>query len=95
MDDAMHATRAAVEEGIVLGGGAALLRASGHLKGLKIKNDDQKTDKPRFSAKHRPGRCAQTVINAGEDGSVIIVARFSKRISTSTATTARPANTST
>jgi len=38
----MHATRAAVEEGIVPGG-VALLRASEHLKGLRTKNDDQKT----------------------------------------------------
>jgi hypothetical protein len=43
VDDAMHATRAAVEEGIVPGGGVALLRASEHLKGLRTKNDDQKT----------------------------------------------------
>src|SRR5712672_385396 len=43
VDDAMHATRAAVEEGIVPGGGVALLRASQHLKGLRTKNDDQKT----------------------------------------------------
>src|SRR3979411_2623356 len=42
VDDAMHATRAAVEEGIVPGGGVALLRASQHLKGLRTKNDDQK-----------------------------------------------------
>src|SRR5438045_6207337 len=42
VDDAMHATRAAVEEGIVPGGGVALLRASEHLKGLRTKNDDQK-----------------------------------------------------
>jgi chaperonin GroEL len=40
VDDAMHATRAAVEEGIVPGGGVALLRASEHLKGLRTKNDD-------------------------------------------------------
>src|SRR5260370_26314039 len=43
VDDAMHATRAAVEEGIVPGGGVALLRASEHLKGLRTKNDAQKT----------------------------------------------------
>ena len=43
VDDAMHATRAAVEEGIVPGGGVALLRASEQLKGLRTKNDDQKT----------------------------------------------------
>src|SRR5229473_2303699 len=43
VDDAMHATRAAVEEGIVPGGGVALLRASEQLKRIKTKNDDQKT----------------------------------------------------
>src|SRR5205814_6894876 len=43
VDDAMHATRAAVEEGIVPGGGVALLRASEHLKGIRTRNDDQKT----------------------------------------------------
>ena len=43
VDDAMHATRAAMEEGIVPGGGVALLRASQHLKGLRTKNDDQNT----------------------------------------------------
>ena len=43
VDDAMHATRAAVEEGIVPGGGVALLRASEQLKRIKTENDDQKT----------------------------------------------------
>ncbi|MGX9431867.1 hypothetical protein [Bradyrhizobium sp. LeoA1S1] len=39
----MHATRAGVEEGIVPGGGVALLRATEQLKGLRTKNDHQKT----------------------------------------------------
>jgi chaperonin GroEL len=71
VDDAMHATRAAVEEGIVPGGGVALLRASGHLKGLRTKNDDQKTgvDIVRKALSY-PAR--QIAINAGEDGSVIV-----------------------
>src|SRR5512141_1554641 len=43
VEDALNATRAAVEEGIVPGGGVALLRASEQLKGLRTKNDDQKT----------------------------------------------------
>ena len=43
VDDAMHATRAAVEEGILPGGGVALLRASEVLKKLRTHNDDQKT----------------------------------------------------
>src|SRR5271157_5012414 len=42
VDDAMHATRAAVEEGVVAGGGAALLYATRALVGLKSANDDQK-----------------------------------------------------
>ncbi|WP_436428547.1 TCP-1/cpn60 chaperonin family protein, partial [Enterococcus faecium] len=43
VDDAMHATRAAVEEGILPGGGVALLRASETLKSVRAKNEDQKT----------------------------------------------------
>jgi chaperonin GroEL len=67
----MRPTRAAVEEGIVPGGGVALLRASEHLKGLRTKNDDQKTgvDIVR-KALSMPAR--QIAINAGEDGSVIV-----------------------
>ncbi|MGC1664601.1 MAG: chaperonin GroEL, partial [Bradyrhizobium sp.] len=71
VDDAMHATRAAVEEGIVPGGGVALLRASLHLKGLRTKNDDQKTGVEIVrKALSYPAR--QIAINAGEDGSVIV-----------------------
>jgi chaperonin GroEL len=71
VDDAMHATRAAVEEGILPGGGVALLRASEVLKKLRTQNDDQKTgvDIVR-KALSWPAR--QIVINAGEDGSVIV-----------------------
>src|SRR5205085_909598 len=42
VDDAMHATRAAVEEGVVAGGGVALLRATKALEALKPENDDQR-----------------------------------------------------
>ncbi|GLR95014.1 MULTISPECIES: chaperonin GroEL [Bradyrhizobium] len=71
VDDAMHATRAAVEEGIVPGGGVALLRASERLKGLRTKNDDQKTGVEIVrKALSYPAR--QIAINAGEDGSVIV-----------------------
>src|SRR3981081_1106764 len=71
VDDAMHATRAAVEEGIVPGGGVALLRASEQLKGLRTKNDDQKTGVEIVrKALSYPAR--QIAINAGEDGSVIV-----------------------
>ena len=71
VDDAMHATRAAVEEGILPGGGVALLRASEQLKGLRTKNDDQKTGVEIVrKALSYPAR--QIAINAGEDGSVIV-----------------------
>src|ERR1700709_1743366 len=71
VDDAMHATRAAVEEGIVPGGGVALLRASEQLKGLRIKNDDQKTG-VEIVRKALSWPARQIAINAGEDGSVIV-----------------------
>ena len=59
VDDAMHATRAAVEEGIVPGGGVALLRASEHLKGLRAENDDRedrRRDRPVRRCPIRPAR---------------------------------------
>ena len=71
VDDAMHATRAAVEEGILPGGGVALLRASEALKKLRTQNDDQKTGIEIVrKAIQAPAR--QIAINAGEDGSVIV-----------------------
>jgi len=71
VDDAMHATKAAVEEGILPGGGVALLRASKVLDKLKSTNDDQKTgiDIVR-RALQAPAR--QIAANAGEDSSVVI-----------------------
>ena len=71
VDDAMHATRAAVEEGVLPGGGVALLRAVAALKHLRTHNDDQKTgvDIVR-KALSAPAR--QIASNAGEDGSVIV-----------------------
>jgi chaperonin GroEL len=71
VDDAMHATRAAVEEGILPGGGVALLRATEALKKIRTANDDQKTgvDIVR-KAIQAPAR--QIATNAGEDGSVIV-----------------------
>ena len=71
VDDAMHATRAAVEEGVLPGGGVALLRAIAALKHLRTHNDDQKTgvDIVR-KALSAPAR--QIAINSGEDGSVIV-----------------------
>ncbi len=70
VDDALHATRAAVEEGIVPGGGVALARASKGLASLKADNDDQRfgIDIVR-KAVLMPLR--QIAENAGEDGAVI------------------------
>ena len=71
VDDALNATRAAVEEGIVPGGGTALLLAARSLKNLKPKNDDQRVgiDIVR-RAIQAPVR--QIAENAGADGSVIV-----------------------
>jgi chaperonin GroEL len=71
VEDALHATRAAVEEGIVPGGGVAFLRVAGRLD--KIKNDNQDIMlgiKIVKKAIEEPIR--QIVINAGEEGSVIV-----------------------
>jgi chaperonin GroEL len=71
VDDAMHATRAAVEEGILPGGGVALLRAAEALKKIRTHNDDQKTGVEIVRrALSWPAR--QIVINAGEDGSIVV-----------------------
>ena len=71
VDDAMHATRAAVEEGILPGGGVALLRATEALKRVRTSNEDQKhgVDIVR-KALSWPAR--QIALNAGEDGSVVV-----------------------
>jgi chaperonin GroEL len=67
----MHATRAAVEEGILPGGGVALLRSVKALGRLKTENDDQRTgiDIVR-KAVGTPAR--QIAVNAGEDGSIVV-----------------------
>jgi chaperonin GroEL len=71
VDDAMHATRAAVEEGILPGGGVALLRAMECLKKIRTANDDQKTG-VEIVRKALSAPARQIAINAGEDGSVIV-----------------------
>jgi len=71
VDDAMHATRAAVEEGILPGGGVALLRASEVLKKIRTQNDDQKTG-VEIVRKALSWPARQIAINAGEDGSVVV-----------------------
>ncbi|MDE6493794.1 MAG: chaperonin GroEL [Bacteroidales bacterium] len=70
-DDALHATRAAVEEGIVPGGGVAYLRCLAALEKLKVDNDDEKVGVEIIRrALEEPLR--QIVENAGLDGSVIV-----------------------
>ena len=71
VDDALNATRAAVEEGISPGGGVALLRSIKALENLKVENHDQKTgvDIVR-KAIQTPAR--QIVDNAGADGAVVV-----------------------
>jgi chaperonin GroEL len=70
VEDALHATRAAVEEGIVPGGGVALIRAQSTLDGLKV------TDEQKFGvsilrrAIEEPLR--QIVANAGLEGSIVV-----------------------
>jgi chaperonin GroEL len=71
VDDAMHATRAAVEEGILPGGGVALLRAAEALKRIRTQNDDQKTG-VEIVRKALSWPARQIAINAGEDGSVVV-----------------------
>jgi chaperonin GroEL len=71
VDDAMHATRAAVEEGILPGGGVALLRASETLKKIRTQNDDQRSG-VEIVRKALSSPARQIAINAGEDGSVIV-----------------------
>jgi chaperonin GroEL len=71
VEDALHATRAAVEEGVVPGGGVALIRAKASLDGLKGDNDDQNVGiSIARRAMEEPLR--QIVGNAGEEGSVVL-----------------------
>jgi len=71
VDDAMHATRAAVEEGIVAGGGTALLYGTRALDKVKPGNDDQRMgiDIVRRALQ---APCRQIAANAGADGSVVV-----------------------
>jgi chaperonin GroEL len=71
VEDALHATRAAVEEGIVPGGGVAYLRAASKLDGLKMANEDQQTGVDIVRrALEEPIR--MIVQNAGQEGSVVV-----------------------
>jgi chaperonin GroEL len=70
VEDALNATRAAVEEGIVAGGGVALLRASSAIDGLKLEGDEKVGAMIVKRALEEPIR--QIVENAGLEGSVIV-----------------------
>ncbi|PYQ73578.1 MAG: chaperonin GroEL [Acidobacteria bacterium] len=70
VEDAMHATKAAVEEGVVPGGGVALLRASKVLKNLQVVGDEQIGVKIIMRAIEEPMRWIAT--NAGHEGSIVV-----------------------
>jgi chaperonin GroEL len=70
VEDAMHATKAAVEEGIVPGGGVALLRASKALAGLKLTGDQLVGLNIVKRAIEEPMRCIAN--NAGAEGSIVV-----------------------
>jgi len=70
VEDALHATRAAVEEGIVPGGGVALLRAAAALADLKLEGDEQIGVNIVKRACEEPLR--QIVINSGTEGAIVV-----------------------
>ena len=71
VDDALHATRAAVEEGIVAGGGVSYIRAIEALNDLKVVNEDESTGVAIIKkALEEPMR--QIVENAGKEGSIVV-----------------------
>ena len=71
VEDALHATRAAVEEGIVAGGGVALVRAISALDGLDVENDDQRSGIAIVRrALEEPLRTIAN--NAGVEGSIVV-----------------------
>ena len=70
VEDALNATRAAVEEGVVIGGGCALLYAAQDLDGVKVKDDQKAGVEIVKKALQAPIR--QITANAGVDGSVVV-----------------------
>lgn len=71
VDDALHATRAAVEEGVVAGGGTALVRVAAKLEGMKGDNEEQ-TVGIRVALRAMEAPMRQIVTNAGEEASVVV-----------------------
>jgi chaperonin GroEL len=70
VEDAMHATRAAIEEGVVPGGGVALLRCIGALEDLKCEGDERTGVHIVMRALEEPLR--QIAVNAGEEGAIVV-----------------------
>jgi chaperonin GroEL len=70
VEDAMHATRAAVEEGIVPGGGVALMRCADAIDALKLEGDEKIGGNIVRRALEEPLR--QIVINSGEEGAIVV-----------------------
>ena len=71
VDDALHATRAAVEEGIVPGGGVALVRAAAALETISVENEDERTG-VQIIVRALEAPLRQIVANAGGEGAVIV-----------------------
>ncbi|MCT8989666.1 chaperonin GroEL [Chelativorans sp. SCAU2101] len=71
VDDAMHATRAAVEEGLLPGGGVALLRAGKVLDNISVENDDQRVG-VNIVRRAIEAPIRQIAENAGEEGSIVV-----------------------
>ena len=71
VEDALHATRAAVEEGVVAGGGVALIRAISSVQGLTGDNEDQNTG-IAAALRAMEGPLRQIVDNAGDESSVVL-----------------------
>ncbi len=71
VEDALHATRAAVEEGVVAGGGVALVRAIGQIEGLTGDNEDQNIG-IAAALRAMEGPLRQIVANAGDEASVVL-----------------------
>ncbi|MBA4249946.1 MAG: chaperonin GroEL [Candidatus Puniceispirillum sp.] len=71
VEDAMHATRAAIEEGVVPGGGVALVRSIKALESLKTDNNDQEVG-VRIVRQAITVPCRQIAMNAGADGSIVV-----------------------
>ena len=76
IEDALHATRAAIEEGIVPGGGVALVRCMGALDDLKVKGDEKAGVEIVRHALAEPLR--QIAINAGQEGGVVLAKVLAK-----------------